>query len=333
MPPKPLPRDRGNPPTTAIAPAAGDWGHALQGRITPNLVSAKSSFYKQMWSPSPVGSELAKNVSDPQTNQKIHESIIAPSGDHIEAGIRKKSLDMVSSVLEETMPGKDIVPPPPNLFQPYALGPCTHLYRYFEQWCGRFYPEVHERTVRARMSKKSPVFRIFMAYVQPLPNESDEHGRARAQFAREWMNSLEDPTLRRMENMPLLDMLSQMFQSWAQCVTRLEELGHWGEAESSLRDDILKRSQFLKMLVEQGETLQKLKEKELVAWNALWSVGQGELFFKTHVYTRDIEEVQGDLRCGEKTKKRQARELEKMHEMQRLREQRLRGKATMETTL
>jgi hypothetical protein len=339
MPPKPLPRDRVNPPTNAIAATTGDWGHAMQGHITPNVFSAKRSFYKRMMSLSPVVNELAKPASDPQSNQEIHESIIAPSGDHIEAGIRKKSLEMVSSLLDETMPGTVIAPPPPNLFQPYVLGPCTQLYQYFEKWCDRFYPEVHERTVRARIRKTSPVFRLFMAYIQPLPQESYEHGRARAQFTREWMHLLEDAELQRIEKMPLLDVLSQLFQLWARCVTRLEELGHWGEAESSLRDDILQRSQFFKVLLEQGDTVQKLKLKELAEWNAVWSVGQGELYKTTHPYMRDIEEVLGELRCGERTvikKARELRELEKRskeNKRQKKMMQRLEDEATMETTL
>jgi hypothetical protein len=312
MPPKPLPRDRLNPPTNASGATAGDWGHAMQGRFTRTLLSAKSSFYKRMLTPLPVANEVGKSVSDPQSKQEIHESIIAPSGDHIEAGIRKKSFDMVSSVLEETMPGKIIAPPPPNLFQPYAIGPVSHLWLHFEKWCNRFYPEVHERTIRARIDKKSPLLRIFMAYFKPLQRESYEHGAARAQFAREWMNLTSDQHLQRIQKVPLLDLLAQLFNMWVKCVTRLEQQGHWGDAESSLRDDIFQRSQFFNMLVEQGDTVQKLKEKEMAAWNAVWATSQGELYSKeTHPYLRDIVEVQGELRCGEKSAIRKKREVDK----------------------
>jgi hypothetical protein len=309
MPPKPLPRDRLNPPTNASGATAGDWGHAMQGRFTRNLLSAKASFYKRMSTPLPVADEVAKSVSDPQSKQEIHESIIAPSGDHIGAGIHKKSLDMVSSVLEETMPGAIVSPPPLNLFQPYAVAPCAHLRLHFEHWCNRFYPEVHTGTIRARIDRKSPLLRIFMAYIKPLEAESYAHGVARAQFAREWMNLTSDQHLRRLGKMPLLNLLSQLFNMWVKCVTRLEQQGHWGDAESSLRDDIVQRSQFFNMLVEQGDTVLKLKEKEMAAWNAVWATSQGELYSKaTHPYLRDIVEVEGELRCGEKTAIRRKRD-------------------------
>jgi hypothetical protein len=191
---------------------------------------------------------------------------------------------------------------------------------YFEKWCNRFYPEVHERTIRSRIDEKSPVLRIFMAYIKPLPQESYEHGLARARFAREWMNLSSDEHLRRIEKMPLLNLLSQVFNMWAKCVTRLEQQGHWGDAESSLRDDILQRSQFFNLLLELGDTVQKLKEKEMAAWNAVWASSQGELYSKTHPYLRDIEEVQGELRCGEKTMIRRERERNKANKEREARE-------------
>jgi hypothetical protein len=282
IPPKPLPRDRIQPPTKRFASVTGDWGHANQGAIRP--------FSSTPSNPQP----LKKNDTVPKSDQKIHESIIAPSGEHIESGIRKQSIDLVAAVRQESLPKSHIATPGKlDLYGPYAVASSQELQLHFNQWCERFYPLKNNSKINRRLSPKSMPFRLFMAYIQPLPHESEEHGVARSHFLREWMQSTSDQDFKKMQNLTMFGMLSRLFSMWASCVTQLRVNGLWGEAEKSLKKDILQRAWLYGMLRRDLQH-RDLRESEGDAWNATWAIGKAEMQGKRHPWVKEIRQLQGE---------------------------------------
>ena len=286
----------------AVPVAMKGWGKPDQG-VTPLLKPAQKylpTAPTQPESRSPQSTQKARTKSpqSPATSETLHESVIAPSGSHLESEIRHLSHRLVSSVIQESH-GKplesnnspSINPDLPKLDKTYIDLSIDELNHQFNKWYSRILGINEEDISKIKNRFKSRpgynadlILRFFMAYFKPMRGDNAQD-LAIIRYLCAWMQIIGDYDPLKWKQMPaetrsnvsddfnkfgngsLLDGLTILFGRWKECVPTLAQRNEFGEEEKRLAGDIERRVERLK----EARADKEVRDAEEGPWKVMWN--------------------------------------------------------------
>jgi hypothetical protein len=289
IPKKPLFKDRVKKPATGITSAITEWGHLNQGPVkhqSPPQPSQQIQIQqqKQQQQEQEQQQQDQQQQKEKNTQEVVHESIIAPSGAHIVDETRALSFDLVASVMKESRYKETTIHPGnPPLHPEYLRSSPQDIHNsiltFWKRYNTPYDPLVYARLERIfgeRSFALIPV-RIFMCYIQPVCERAGEstpreehYDLLRYRLFEGWLELMQEEEYAVLKEIKLADLLSRCFFAWERIVRELDEEGLVTQKDWELRDLILQRAEMWR--IAEGDKV--LMAKEVEGWRELWSVGR-----------------------------------------------------------